>query len=132
VNLDGGNYIFDVENQRLLVAWAASRGKFIHERNNSRLKNMPKGGGDDVHRGHAIAHSLGGGLDINIVPQLGELNIGIFRTLEIEASKLPGSIYYSAWFYKYLKSQRASYVHQGIISETSLVNERKFSNVFSE
>jgi DNA/RNA endonuclease G (NUC1) len=29
-----------------------------------------------------MAHSIGGGTDINLVPQLGKLNIGEFRILE--------------------------------------------------
>lgn len=29
-----------------------------------------------------MAHSIGGGTDINLVPQLGKLNIGEFRRLE--------------------------------------------------
>jgi hypothetical protein len=131
VNLEGANYIFDESSQRLIMAWAISKGKSNQDRDTPRMKNIPKGGGNDTHRGHAIAHTLGGGLDINIVPQLGSLNIGLFRCLENEAIRLPGVIYYTFWFYADSVSQKPTHVHQGIVRENCSVDERKFSNVFA-
>ena len=51
------------------------------------------------HRGHAIPHTLGGPTDINLVPQLGRINVGQFRTLEKRAVATPGSLYFTYWSY---------------------------------
>lgn len=47
----------------------------------------------DYHRGHAIAHTLGGGTDINLFSQRGMLNIGEFRRLERAAVADPNALY---------------------------------------
>jgi DNA/RNA endonuclease G (NUC1) len=46
------------------------------------MAGHPLANAGKFHRGHLMAHSIGGGTDINLVPQLGSLNIGAFRVLE--------------------------------------------------
>jgi len=46
------------------------------------MAGHPPGGDNRYHRGHLMSHGTGGGTDINLVPQLGSLNIGPFRRLE--------------------------------------------------
>jgi len=52
------------------------------------------------HRGHAIPHTLGGATDINLVPQLGAVNVGAFRALERAAVATPGALYFTYWSYR--------------------------------
>lgn len=74
-------YLFDIHLQRTIVAYGvpifAKRSRDV-----SRMAGHPNSSGPEYHRGHLMAHSLGGGMDINLVPQLGKLNIGEFRVLE--------------------------------------------------
>jgi hypothetical protein len=128
VNESGNSYLFDVTQGRLVAAWGVSHGKNNHARDKSRMQQHPKGGGDDVHRGHAIPHSMGGGLDINLVPQLGSLNVGEFRTLEREAVSTPGSLYFTHWKYGN-GSQRPTSVDQGLVAPGTLPKINEFSNI---
>src|SRR5438309_15218 len=72
---DSFSYLFDVEQERLIAAFGVSRGENKSLRDKSRMAGHPKGAGKRYHRGHAIPHSLGGPLDINLVPQLGSVNV---------------------------------------------------------
>jgi hypothetical protein len=85
VNMKSSNtvftYIFDINLERTIVAY----GEPIFSKNPrdpGRMAGHPNSAGPNFHRGHLIAHSIGGGTDINLVPQLGKLNIGQFRILE--------------------------------------------------
>jgi hypothetical protein len=69
------------------------------------MAGYPLSAGSLYHRGHAIPHRLGGPTDINLVPQLGKINIGPFRPLEKKAVATPGSFYFTYW--TYLGSARA-------------------------
>lgn len=74
-------YLFDLSLERTIAAY----GEPIfakHRRDAGRMAGHPLSAGAEFHRGHLIAHSLGGGTDINLVPQLSRLNIGAFRVLE--------------------------------------------------
>ncbi|MCA9751854.1 MAG: hypothetical protein KC591_06660 [Gemmatimonadetes bacterium] len=115
VPIDRFTYLFDIEPGRLIAAWGVSRGKHSAPRPASRMKGHPKGGGADTHRGHAIAHTLGGGTDINLVPQLGSVNVGAFRVLEKEAVATPGALYFTHFIYRGARDQRASWVEQGLL-----------------
>jgi len=95
----GFSYLFDVKAERLLAAWGVSRGRSGATRDAARMAGHPKPGGHAYHRGHAIPHRLGGGTDINLVPQLGTVNVGPFRRLEREALATPGSFYFTYWTY---------------------------------
>lgn len=97
----GFSYLFDVAAERLIAAWGISKGKNTEPRPASRMKAYPLGTSARhlYHRGHAIPHTLGGETDINLVPQLGKINVGPFRELEIRAVGHPGSFYFTYWRY---------------------------------
>jgi hypothetical protein len=92
-------YLFDTNCERLIAAWGQSEGRSEALRDRSRMAGYPLSAGSLYHRGHAIAHTLGGGTDINLVPQLGRINIGPFRPLEMQAVATPGSFYFTYWTY---------------------------------
>jgi hypothetical protein len=95
----GFHYLFDIEAQRLIAAWGISSGGHVGSRDKSRMAGHPNSAGPHYHRGHAIPHTLGGPTDINLVPQLGSINIGPFRSLEKKAVATPGSLYFTYWVY---------------------------------
>jgi hypothetical protein len=95
----GFSYLFDIMAQRLIAAWGISHGRHSESRDKHRMQGHPKGAGPLYHRGHAIPHTLGGATDINLVPQLGKINIGPFRPLEKQAVATPGSLYFTYWTY---------------------------------
>ena len=111
-------YLFDIDEGRLLAAWGVSQGKNSEPRPASRMSGHPLGTGPNYHRGHAIPHTLGGGTDINLVPQLGRINIGPFRPLEKQAVATPGSFYFTYWKYRGAVGQRSQVptgVDQGLL-----------------
>lgn len=73
-------YLFDIRLERTIVAYGVPIFSAT-QRDAARMAGHPNPG-PDFHRGHLMAHSIGGGMDINLVPQLGKLNIGAFRILE--------------------------------------------------
>ena len=111
----GFSYLFDLESGRLLAAWGFSQGKHTGARDKSRMAGHPLGAGALYHRGHAIPHTLGGPTDINLVPQLGAVNIGPFRFLERLAVATPGALYFTYWQYRG-QSQTPVAVDQGFIA----------------
>jgi hypothetical protein len=92
-------YLFDIVKERLIAAWGISKGRHGGARDASRMAGHPLSAGPLYHRGHAIPHTLGGPTDINLVPQLGRINIGPFRPLEKKAVATPGSLYFTYWTY---------------------------------
>ena len=80
-------YLFDISLQRAIVAFGVPVFA-MHQRDAARMAGHPLSAGSQFHRGHLMAHSIGGGTDINLVPQLGKLNIGEFRKLERMARDL--------------------------------------------
>jgi hypothetical protein len=114
-NQANSSFLFDIAQGRLIAAWAISEGKHTGERDRSRMAGHPLGGGPHLHRGHAIPHTLGGPLDINLVPQLGSINIGPFRVLEIEAVNTPGALYFTHWIYSAATHQKPASVEQGLL-----------------
>jgi hypothetical protein len=113
--VEGFSYLFDIKEERLIAAWGISRGRHSGKRDASRMAGHPQSGDKRYHRGHAIAHTLGGGTDINLVAQLGSVNIGPFRALEREAIDTPGALYFSYWTYDSSNSQRPIGVQQGLL-----------------
>jgi hypothetical protein len=120
-NLAGFSYLFDLKADRLLAAWGVSQGRNSADRDTARMAGHPKAGGSTYHRGHAIPHRMGGGTDINLVPQLGSVNVGRFRQLEREAQAAPGSLYFTYWVYEGAlhandaPSQVPTHVDQGLL-----------------
>ncbi len=79
------SYLFDIDLQRIVVASGVPIS--VHsKRDASRQKGFPDPG-KGFAKGHLIAHSLGGGMDINFVPQLSSMNQGAFRKIENLAKK---------------------------------------------
>ncbi len=109
------SYLFDVAGERLLAAWGISQGRHGEKRDASRMRGSPQSAGQHYHRGHAIPHSLGGPTDINLVPQLGRINVGPFRRLEIQAVETPGSLYFTYWNYLGSSGQVPGGVDQGLL-----------------
>ena len=95
----GFSYLFDIARERLIAAWGISKGRHGEPRDKNRMRGHPLSAGDLYHRGHAIPHTLGGPTNINLVPQLGKINIGPFRELERNAVASPGSLYFTYWIY---------------------------------
>ncbi len=108
------SYLFDIGAQRLVAAWGVSAGRHGGKRDASRMAGHPLSAGQRYHRGHAIPHTLGGPTDINLVPQLGSVNVGPFRPLEKKAVATPGSFYFTYWKYRGNSTQIPSGVDQGL------------------
>jgi len=115
VTESGFSYIFDLNDDRLVLASGISQGPQTHVRDRSRMRGHPVRQGGEYHRGHSIAHQLGGGLDINLVNQRGNVNIGPFRQLEREAVASPGAFYFCNWIYGSGRNQTPTGVRQGLI-----------------
>ena len=79
------------------------------------MSGHPLSAGHRYHRGHAIPHSLGGPTDINLVPQLGRINVGAFRHLEKLAVATPGALYFTYWRYGRSNTQTPRGVDQGLL-----------------
>ncbi len=113
------SYLFDLSSQCLIAAWGISQGRHSGDRDKNRMRGHPLGAGTLYHRGHAIPHRLGGPLDINLLPQLGSINIGPFRPLENRAVATPGSLYFTYWEYPAsrlsIPTQRPVGVDQGLL-----------------
>ena len=124
----GFSYLFDVANDRLIAAWGFSEGKNTEPRPKDRMANHPMSEGPLYHRGHAIAHTLGGATDINLVPQLGSVNIGPFRVLERQAVATPGSLYFSYWIYPNPHDNKPIRVEQGLMKPGCPFDARSHSN----
>ncbi len=124
---DGFEYLFDFPSE--LVAEGALGGEravedrlvAVHgrsrpatgKRRDSAIRGMPLGpaqtlapsGPRGYDRGHFIAHSLGGGLDVNLFPQPSALNRGwteegkLFRAMERYCQRRPGTYCFSRPMY---------------------------------
>jgi len=111
------SYLFDVDLQRAVVAFGVPIFS-QHLRDASRMAGHPLSGGGKFHRGHLMAHSIGGGTDINLVPQLGKLNIGQFRVMERVVRDLALQNLRSLYFVRSIygdKSQTPSQFEQCVV-----------------
>lgn len=98
----------DVDD-RLVVAYGFSAANG-YKRDKSRISGL-LGGGIDIpgkgkfDKGHALAHAMGGGLDVNLFPQNSELNRGksdagkVYRKMEQFAADHPGTFVFSRLLY---------------------------------
>ena len=95
-------YLFDVQpngsatDGRVIGAWGISKSEAAGTRDKARIAGL--GGGDwSLHhpgrdRGHIFAHTMGGGMDINLFPQLSSVNrAGEWRRMERYAAAHPGT-----------------------------------------
>jgi hypothetical protein len=126
--LDDFTYLFDIAHSRLIAAWGISRGRHAGARDKSRMAGHPLGAGPGFHRGHAIAHTLGGHTDINLVPQRGSVNIGPFRALERLAVATPGALYFTYWRYSRSAGQQPIGVDQGLLCPGRAADIRTHGN----
>jgi|LGVF01.1.fsa_nt_gb hypothetical protein len=124
----GFYYLFDIINQRLISAWGISKGRSATPRDKSRMRGHPQSYGPLYHRGHAITHTLGGPTDINLVPQLGSVNISGFRNLENLAVKTPGTLYFTYWMYGNSPGQKPHSVEQGLLCPGQVPDIRRHQN----
>jgi len=81
---------------RVVAVWGTSRHEPARTRDASRMKGFLGGawsrayGGSD--RGHFFAHTMGGGLDINLFPQESKVNRGgLWRKMETYCALNPGT-----------------------------------------
>jgi len=128
VTPDRFSYLFDVAPQRLIAAWGVSAGRHGGPRPASRMAGHPLSAGPLFHRGHAIAHTLGGGVDINLAAQRGSVNVGPFRELERRAVANPGSFYFTRWLYARAGQQTPVRVEQGLLIPGQAPDIRTFAN----
>jgi hypothetical protein len=112
-------YLFDLTAERLVCAFGVVAQRPRRDRDTARMRGFPKPPQGYV-KGHAIAHQLGGGVDINLLPQDAITNGGAFRVLEREAARYPGSFYFSHWIYPDRDSQTPSEVVQGLVRAREL------------
>jgi hypothetical protein len=118
VVIDPGNgfsYLFDLagslhnetraRSPRVIGVWGVSRpGMTV--RDPSRMRGYPRPSRISDDRGHLVAHSTGGGYDINLVAMNAALNRGWspegrrFRAMERQAATAPGSFYFIRTLYR--------------------------------
>lgn len=116
VEQDGAVYLFDLasEQERVVCAYGLS-APAAAPRDTSRMAGFPdvnvgwaragRDGDDDADRGHLLAHTAGGGLDINLFPQARRLNRGwskegkLFREMERYVADHPGTFFYHRLLY---------------------------------
>lgn len=122
-NVDGSDYVFDIALGRGIGSYCITAGKHSGPRPSSRMRGHPQSAGEDYHRGHLIAHTLGGRTDINLFSQRGRLNIGAFRRLERQAVKKVGVLYFVRLLYdRSSDSQLPNRIEQGLISDIQQPN----------
>jgi len=85
-------YGFDIAAERLVYVIGTTGAPEVRDR--SRQQGSPKPSEKDDEKGHVIATSLGGGMDINLIPQARRVNRGKgsqWASIERELGKRPGS-----------------------------------------
>jgi hypothetical protein len=84
-------YLFDIAGQRVVGVYGRAVPN-TDPRPAARMRGFPlPTSRSDLVRGHLAAHALGGGTDINLIPQSASLNIsGPWRQLERLAQANPG------------------------------------------
>ena len=97
------NTMFDLHSRassgtedRVVAVWGLSRREPANTRDKERMKGYLRGAWSDAYpgrdRGHFFAHTMGGGVDINLFPQLARTNRGgKWRLLEQYAADHPGT-----------------------------------------
>ena len=119
-------------DDRLVAVWGRS-GLPPQKRDRARMAGLlptPRlWSGSGLDRGHFVAHAAGGGLDLNLFPQLSLLNRGwsrqgrLWRQLERYAARNPGTPLFVRPIY-HDDSWRPSALEFGLISEGTFTVER--------
>jgi hypothetical protein len=109
------------QEHRVVAVWGISRREAAATRDKARMAGFLKGawksrfGKDD--RGHFFAHTMGGGLDINLFPQDRRLNRGTdWRELEQYCATHPGTFCFVRAIYADL-GWRPSALEYGIFKQ---------------
>lgn len=81
---------------RVVAVWGVSRPEPAGTRDTSRMAGFLGGVWSDTYpgddRGHFFAHTMGGGMDINLFPQMASVNRGgLWRRMERYAAANPGT-----------------------------------------
>jgi hypothetical protein len=84
-------------DDRVIAVWGLSRQEPAATRDKSRMAGFIKDDWSKAYpgrdRGHFFAHTMGGGVDINLFPQLASINRGgDWRAMEKYAVEHPGSL----------------------------------------
>jgi hypothetical protein len=125
------HYLFDLRLERNIAAWGVP-GYVTHKRDAARMAGHPLGGSGRYHRGHLMSHGTGGGTDINLVPQLGSLNIGAFRRLERFVRQLAHEHKTCLYFVRTLYgdgSQMPREIEQGVVQPSKAFSYAIHANV---
>jgi DNA/RNA non-specific endonuclease len=105
------NTMFDLHStsssgteSRVVAVWGLSRSEPASTRDKARMAGFLRGVWSDAYqgrdRGHFFAHTMGGGVDINLFPQLARVNQGgKWKMMEQYAAKHPGSFCFIRPFY---------------------------------
>lgn len=92
VEVDQGKltYLFDISAGRVVGVYGRA-APTASPRPSSRMRGHPLPAVEGLVRGHLVAHSIGGGTDINLIPQSAQLNVsGAWRRFERLAQNSPG------------------------------------------
>ncbi len=124
-----------------LVAVHGHSNQSIAGRDRSRIQGFPRGAvlytGASLRgrydRGHFMAHSIGGGLDINLFPQLASINRGtsargrIYRQMERYCESHPGTYCFSRPIYT-TRTDHPFQIEYGILKEGQFLEVETFPN----
>jgi hypothetical protein len=155
IDLDGFEYVFD-EPSGLVATGALAQTNAVQDRlvgvhglsrvaqddrsrSRSRLGGAPTGTAERVDdgtmpydRGHMMAHSIGGGLDINLVPQLASVNrFGLWRRMERYAQSHPGSYVFCSPVY-FGRSGHPAFIEYGVLRDDCTIWLNVFRNYRTE
>ena len=106
-----GDDVNHVAEDRVAAVWGTSRLEPAGTRDKSRMKGFLRGGWADTQddRGHFFAHTMGGGLDINLFPQAARLNrSALWRRMERYCAGHPGTFCFVRPIYAMIGGGRRS------------------------
>ncbi len=123
-------YVFDLERSRVVVACGVPIA-WREKRRASRIAGSPLADSAKYDRGHMMAHYLGGGEDINLVPQLSKMNRGEFRKVEEmareETLKNHECLYFVRCIYN-SSTQLPTHIEQCLILPPRVLGYKQYPN----
>lgn len=126
IELGTFTYLYDVAHERVVGVYGRSAPTDA-PRPSARMRGHPsynRPGEAPTDRGHLAAHTIGGGTDINLVPQTHTLNVSsAWRRFERYLQKHPGTFFLVQVVYAD-SSQRPSAFVYGVVEEGVLRYER--------
>jgi hypothetical protein len=121
----------EVQEDRVVAAHGISKAP-ARTRDASRIRGFPSDA-DRGDRGHFLAHSAGGGLEINLFHQAASLNRGwstsgkIYRSMERYCARNPGTYFFSRPVY-HDQTARPTSVEFGILKSDRTMWIELFTN----